>query len=280
MRNLRAIVGLACVLLALGRTVVEPGGAAAADGPVYSTQDEVFADTQAAPCENADRLAAVTALFARCGAADVSVVPAGKTKNVVVTIRGAGPGFLVVGAHYDKVRVGCGAVDNWSGVVLLAHVYKTFRQLRPNRTILFVAFGEEEAGLKGSKAMVDAISKADRPQYCAMVNLDSFGLARPQVLENTTTPKLRDFVKVVAEQCKVPIATASLEGVADADSSSFKAAGIPAVTLHGLPADWYRIIHSERDEADQIRSPSMYLGYILALNLLGRLDACECGAFR
>lgn len=220
--------------------------------------------------------------FRRIGAtdADLLVVSAGRARNVVVTMKGSGAGLLVIGAHYDKVKVGCGAIDDWTGIVLLAHVYKTFRQLRPKHTILYVALGGEEDGLKGSNAMVETIPKPDRASYCAMVNLDSFGLARPQVLESTTTPKLGDFVRVVAEQRKVPIATASLAGVADADSSSFKAVGIPAVTSHGLPADWYRIIHSPDDKSDQIHSASMCLGHILTLDLTGQLDGCECGAFR
>ena len=281
MTNRQVRVRVAATVLAVCCLVL-PVRVAQADGPAYSTQDEIFADTQTAPCKDEDRRDAAIALFKRAGAtdADVCVVESGKIKNVVVTLKGAGAGYLVVGAHYDKVSTGCGAVDNWTGVVLLAHVYKTLRQLRPNRTILFVAFGEEETGLRGSHAMVKAIAKEDRAAYCAMVNLDSFGLARPQVLENVTSPKLLDFVRTVADKAKVPIASASLAGVADADSSSFKAAGIPAVTLHGLPANWQQIIHSAADQPGQIHPASMYLGYVLTLNLVAQLDSCECGAFR
>jgi hypothetical protein len=274
-------VRVAAILVAVC-CVVLPSRVAMADGPVYSTQEEIFADSQAAPCEDKARLDAAIALFKRAGAsdADICVFEDGKIRNVVVTLRGSGSGFLVVGAHYDKADIGCGAIDNWSGVVLVAHVYKTLRQLRPNRTILFVAFGEEETGLRGSHAMVKAIAKPDRAAYCAMVNLDSFGLARPQVLENVTSPKLLAFVRTVADKAKVPIASATLAGVADADSSSFKAAGIPAVTLHGLPSDWDKIIHTAKDQAGLIHSASMYLGYVLTLNLVAQLDSCECGAFR
>jgi hypothetical protein len=100
------------------------------------------------------------------------------------------------------------------------------------------------------------------------------------VLDNTTTAKLRDYVRVIARRLDVPIATAGLAGIADTDSSSFKDGGIPAVTLHGLTDDWRRILHGPRDTPDMIKSASLYLGYVLTVNLLARLDGCECNAFR
>jgi Iap family predicted aminopeptidase len=280
--NTRRLLTTSLIVVLLTVSVLCDSVDARPEGIVYSTQEQVFAETQAAPCRDEDRLAAVQDLFKRCGAADadLEVREEHGIKNVVVTIKGSGQGTLVVGAHYDKVSKGCGAIDNWTGVVLLAHVYKTLRQVRPSRTILFVAFGAEEEGLRGSRAMVSDIAKPDRWSYCAMVNLDSFGLARPQVLDNVTTPKLRDFTKTVAQKCKVAIATASLEGLADADSSSFKAAGIPAITLHGVSNDWAKILHTPSDQAGKIQSASVYLGYILTLNLVAELDACDCSRFR
>jgi Zn-dependent M28 family amino/carboxypeptidase len=276
--HLRTPVGvalLACLLLlALSRP-------ARAGDLVYSTEQQIYEDAVAGPCSNDERLNAVIALFKKYGATDEEIVvtEAKNVKNVVVAIPGTGPGTVILGAHYDKVSVGCGAVDNWSGVTLVAHAYKTLRQLRPRKTIVFVAFGGEETGLRGSKAMVDSIPVAERTKYCAMVNLDSFGLSRPQIMENTTTPKLRDFVMAVADACKVPIATARIDS-ADADSSSFKKGGVPAVTLHAVSADWQRILHTNADKAERIRPASTYLGYILVLNVLVKLDACECDDFR
>jgi hypothetical protein len=271
------------VLLIVALFVVTSSlSASASDGPVYSTQAEVFADTQEAPCHGRDRLAAVMALFKRYGAADADIALAGsnKIKNVIVTIQGSSQGFLVVGAHYDKANTGCGAIDNWTGVVLLAHVYKALCKLRSKRTILFVAFDGEEEGLKGSKIMVKQIAKTERALYCAMVDLDSFGFAMPQVLENVTTAKLLKYVRDVAAKYNVPFASESLAGVADADSSSFISARIPAVMLHGLSTDGLRIIHTQHDTPNLIQPASMYAGYILALDLVAQLDECDCGAFR
>ncbi len=259
-----------------------PGvGAAQAAEIIYSTQEQIYKDAVSGPCRDQERLEAVTALFKQAGAkeADIRIVEFKKGKNVVVTIPGSSEGHIVVGAHYDKADPGCGAIDNWTGVVILAHVYKTSRQIQPQRTVLFVGFGREEAGFEGSMAMVESIPKQERGSYCAMVNLDSFGLAIPQILSNVTTVALEKFTRTVAGKAKVQIASASV-GVANADSSSFMSKGIPAITLHGLSAHWPEIIHTAKDQPDRIQAASVYLGYVLALNLLAQLDNCDCNAFR
>src|SRR5262245_43621647 len=98
----------------------------------YSTEEELSADVALAPCKTDDRFVAVRELFGRCGASseNIKVVDAGKYKNIVVTAPGTRTDAIVVGAHYDKVKEGCGAVDNWSGVTLVAHLYKTFHQMQ------------------------------------------------------------------------------------------------------------------------------------------------------
>jgi hypothetical protein len=248
---------------------------------VLSTEDQLLADAQTAPCLDADRLDAARALLIRYGAneTDLKVLEAGKVKNIVLTLKGSEAGYVVVGAHYDKVKDGCGAVDNWTGITVLAHVYKTLRQRPLRRSYIFVAFGGEEEGLQGSKAMVETIAKEDRPSYCAMVNFDSFGLARPQVLTNISTGKLSKLASQVAKKLQIPFASVPV-AMTDSDSSSFRRVGIPAVTLHGLSIDWKRIIHTGYDQPKRIKSANLYRGYVLGANLLSELDGYDCAAFR
>jgi len=256
-------------------------GVAVGDELTYSTQEQIYADAVKGPCRDRDRLEAITALFKRAGAteADIRIVEFKKGENVVVTLPGSAEGHIVIGAHYDKSDLGCGAIDNWTGVVILSHIYRTSRQIQPQRTVLFVGFGREEAGLEGSMAMAESIPKEERGSYCAMVNLDSFGLAMPQILSNVSTIALEKFTRTVADKAKVPISSAPVD-IASADSSWFKRKGIPAVTLHGLSAQWQEIIHTARDKPDRIQAASVYLGYVLSLNLLAQLDNCDCSAFR
>jgi Zn-dependent M28 family amino/carboxypeptidase len=78
------------------------------------------------------------------------------------------------------VAAGCGAFDNWTGLVAIAHMYRTVTSLRPSKTIMFVGFGEEEQGLVGSRAMADQIASDQAAEYCATINIDSLGNAMPQ----------------------------------------------------------------------------------------------------
>jgi len=247
----------------------------------YSTEEQLAADVALSPCKNDDRFGAARELFSRCGAnsENSSVVEAGKYKNFVATIPGTGSGTVVIGAHYDKAKEGCGAVDNWSGVTLVAHLYKTFHQMHPQRTFIFVAFGGEEVDLNGSRAMANAIPKAERSSYCAMINFDSFGLGRPQIIEEISSPKLTRLVAKIAEESKVPFSAATL-GIGDSDSTSFKRVGIPAVTLHGLSNEWNRVIHTDNDKVSVIQPSSLYAGYVLAINVMKKVDSTDCAQLR
>jgi len=249
--------------------------------PVISTPAQIRSDFAAVPCKNSERLNGAKLLFEKMGASPdaISIEKHKKIQNLVVRMPGASPEMIVVGAHYDKASQGCGAVDNWSGIVTIAHLFRTLRDLKLQKTILFVAFGEEEGGLFGSHAMVDAIRKEELEQYCTMINIDSLGLAQPQILDNTSSRKLAALTLDLAKEMKISVAHANI-GEADADSSSFLKRKIPAITLHGLSRDYESVIHTRNDQASAVNELSVYLGYRLSLALVMRLDESSCGLFR
>jgi Iap family predicted aminopeptidase len=230
-------------------------------GVSISTPDEIKAEFDSVLCKNEERLSAAKVLFEKAGAhaSDIVVEKYRSVENLVVRKPGTSQEIIVIGAHYDKVSAGCGAVDNWSGVVTIAHLYKSLKDAPLTKTMLFVAFGKEEEGLIGSHAMVGAISKDQLAQYCEMINIDSFGLAVPQVADNMSSKKLGAFTADLAREMKLPFNHASIVG-ADGDSSSFLSKKIPAITLHGLNNDWSSVIHSRNDQASKINAVSVYLG--------------------
>jgi hypothetical protein len=246
-----------------------------------STSAEIKAEFEAVPCKNEERLNAAKALFEKLGAppSEISIQQYQNVENLVIRKQGSSLENIIVGAHYDKVSEGCGAVDNWTGIVALAHLYKSLKDVSLKKTIIFVAFGKEEKGLLGSHAMVDAITKDQVTQYCEMINLDSFGLSAPQVADNLSSKKLGTFTADLAKEMKVPFAHASIEN-ADADSSSFIGKKIPALTIHGLTNDWPAILHTRKDQSSKINPDAVYLGYRLILALVFRLDSSSCGEFR
>jgi Zn-dependent M28 family amino/carboxypeptidase len=244
-----------------------------------STQDEIASDFRAVPCKNAERITAAKALFEKMHAPEISVEKFKDVENVVVKIPGKTPETIVIGAHYDLVESGCGAVDNWTGIVTVAHLYRAIRQFAVDKTVLFVAFGKEEQGLIGSRAMAKAIEKNELKQYCAVINVDSFGMATPFALAGSSSNKLMKLTEAAAKEMQMPFSTIYIAN-ADSDSTAFKDRGIPAVTLSGLSNQWQSVLHSKNDQSDKIIPLSVYLGYRLALAVWYRLERAPCDAYR
>lgn len=87
--------------------------------------------------------------------------------------------FLVVGAHYDTVVSCPGANDNGSGVAALLELARLLRDSRPDRTIRFVAFVNEESpfflsGEMGSRRYA-ARCRQRQEKIVAMLSLETIG---------------------------------------------------------------------------------------------------------
>lgn len=248
---------------------------------VISAREEIADEFKNVPCKNADREEAARALFLKMGApsSEITIEKLKGVENLVVRKKGVSEEQIIIGAHYDKVDLGCGAIDNWTGIVAIAHVYKAFRNVTPNKTLLFVAFGREEDGLIGSEAMARTITKDDRKQYCAMVNIDSLGMGYPQVTDENSSYKMRVLAETVAEKMKVPFGHSSFVG-ADSDAHSFKSRSIPTMDIHGLTSRWRSYLHSSSDNVSNIKIESVYLGFRFVLAAVISIDTAPCDSYR
>ena len=257
-----------------------PTGAQEANFKV-STPEEIKEDFTTVPCEDKKRLEAVKTLFERAGvpASEIKIDKYKDVENFVWTKKGESSEKIVIGAHYDKWAEGCGAVDNWTGVVTLSHLYRTLKDIPLKKTLMIVAFGKEEKGLIGSRAMTNAIGKDRVAEYCAMINIDSLGISAPQVADNMSSSKLAQFTEDVAKEMKMPFGRASIQE-ATSDSVPFVERNIPAVTIHGLSNEWPKILHSGNDQASKINPLSVYLAYRLALAMVVGLDKSPCAAYK
>jgi Iap family predicted aminopeptidase len=274
-----------CFVFSLLHPILQTTFAQDGNGIHLSTLEEIKSEFDTVPCKNEERQNAVKALFEKMGAdsSEITIDKFKNVENVVVRKAAVTPETanekIVIGAHYDKTSMGCGAVDNWTGIVALAHIYRTLREVPLDKTILFVAFGEEEKGLVGSAAMVEPIKKEQAAEYCAMINMDSIGLAVPQVIESISSKKLIDFLASLAKEMNIPFERKYFTG-GSSDSDSFIKKNIPAITIHGLSNNWKNILHTGNDKAEKVNVESVYQGYRLALALLIRIDKSSCQAFR
>lgn len=125
-------------------------------------------------------------------------------RNVLAWLPGADPStenYLLVGAHFDHLGVNAegevfaGADDNASGVAVLLGVARALARgpVRPRHAVLFVAFGAEEQGLRGSMHLVRHPPRSLR-RLLAMINLDMVG--RGRFLERERFALLKRAIKV------------------------------------------------------------------------------------
>ena len=272
---MRTISTSLLALLALANFIV------AQSTPSAVTEESIRADMDLHVCKNGERLDAVKNLFKLKGVPEdeMQVVKVDHVENLILTKKGKTDETIVIGAHYDKVGVGCGAIDNWTGIVVLANLIAKYKSIETGKTLVFAAFGREEEGLLGAHAFVKAIPKEKRIQFCAMVNLDSFGMGYPQVLANVSDLKLTEFAKEVAGEVKMPLGTPSIVD-ADADSSAFRAKDIPAITLSGLTSRWKEYLHTGQDKIKNVNHQGVFVGYNFASLFLSRVEPKPCNAFR
>jgi hypothetical protein len=182
------------------------------------------------------------------------------TDNVAAVLPGSDPNlkdeYVVIGAHYDHIgfgefgalmpqaqgRIHHGADDNASGTAVLLDLAHRLSQLqvKPARSIVFVAFSAEELGLYGSRHFVErwpAIASTK-----AMVNLDMVGRLRDNrltVFGARSGKNLGVIVGASARQLGLDINES--DGVGGSDHMSFYNKKIPVLHFFtGTHADYHR----------------------------------------
>jgi glutaminyl-peptide cyclotransferase len=165
-------------------------------------------------------------------------VPGG-LRNVIGTVRGREPGYVVVGAHYDTaaIRGFVGANDGASGTAIVAELARTIR--RPRHTVHFIFFdGEElprgaqgdfeEEGLRGSKVAAPVFADAR-----AMVLLDFVGDRKLTLRRDAnSSPDLWRRLRAAARRVGAgSIFPPGTQGAVTDDHIPFLEQGVPSIDL-------------------------------------------------
>ena len=114
-----------------------------------------------------------------------------------------------------------------------------------------MGFAYEEQGLVGSRLYVESLGEEGVEQIEAMVNLEVLGVGGPFLWTNGSTDALEAIAHRVAEEIGLPLEDHVIPGVG-ADSIPFERAGIPVITFDGLPLDRFELIHSEKDQFENV----------------------------
>ncbi|MGK3988926.1 M20/M25/M40 family metallo-hydrolase [Sorangium sp. So ce136] len=179
--------------------------------------------------------------------------------------------YIVLGAHYDHLGFGGnsysrapgvhavhpGADDNASGTAMLLEVARRLAALptRPDRNVLFIAFGAEELGTIGSRHFVDhpPAALAGMKPVVAMINADMVGRMREDKLLVDglgTSPAWKPIVDDAARGLGFTLQY-GVEGFGASDHASFTASRVPVAFLFtGVHEDYHR----PSDTADKINA--------------------------
>ena len=147
--------------------------------------------------------------------------------NIVVDLVGNGHGTIMVGAHYDRVAFGEGAVDNAASCAMLLELLRTIsKSPLKNRSLRAAFFDLEELGLLGSKAYVESLAKSNLPN--AYLNFDIFAYGDTlYVLAPRQDAPLAKSMRQAADELKFPV---RLEPkYPPSDHLSFMHAGVPTL---------------------------------------------------
>jgi Zn-dependent M28 family amino/carboxypeptidase len=221
--------------------------------------------------------------------------------NIVVTI-GEGPSDIVIGAHFDAIRLrdgtlSRGAVDNAASAVILTRVAETLQSESLSHRIRIVFFDLEEIGLRGSQSYVE-IHETDRID--AAINLDVNGYGDMLFFGPTSEERNTGLFELIAESCEDrAIGCRRFARYPNSDHLSFQRAGIPNVSFSILPADqaeelWIAengtpeqraalegvpavlaLIHTPEDTSEHIDPAGMAITYRAVLDLVRKLDRLE-----
>jgi aminopeptidase N len=191
-------------------------------------------------------------------------------RNVIGIIPGSKPEWsdqaVVLCAHYDHLGLGWpvvrqgnegkihyGADDNASGVsVLLELAHTMANSVKPDRSILFIAFTGEESGLLGSSYYVENLEKSRWRDIRAVINLDTVGRLteneKLMVIGGSSAREWRFIFMGIGYT--TGIETEMITQDLDAsDQVNFIKAGIPGIQLFSGPHTDY---HQPTDTVDKI----------------------------
>jgi len=183
-----------------------------------------------------------------------------QAQNVIGVIKGQrSDSLIVLAAHYDHLGkinnvVFPGANDNASGVALILSLAKVYVKEKPKFDMVFIAFGGEEAGLRGSQYFVSQ-PFIDLKKVKFFINFDMVGTGEDGIQVVNGKEFSKQFEKLEAINYNYQyLKEVKIRGAAcNSDHCPFYEKGVPSFfvyTLGGSPA--------YHDANDTAQSPSLY----------------------
>jgi hypothetical protein len=191
--------------------------------------------------------------------------------NLIARLPGPVPGAIIVSAHLDRAGSGEGAVDDFSGVVMVAMLLGHFRERQPRHDLVFIAFDGEERGLKGSRRFIET-SPNMPDSVLAVVNLECLGVTFPRSWEEGSSESLEGLFIEAGRLNRFDSSPVSIAGV-KADSLPFLDAGYPAITIQGIRPEDVPLLGTAWDRARVVRTDILSVTFDALTEFIRELDS-------
>jgi hypothetical protein len=214
--------------------------------------------------------------------------------NIVVTL-GSGSTDIVIGAHYDKVDVGSGLIDNGCSALILTRLAESLRSEELNHRIRIVFFDQEETGLNGSAQFIKA---HEGDPIVSMINLDVNAYGDMTMMGPSGSTGINRLYRLAQSICVENDFNFTVFPIfGGSDDISFQRAGIENISIGSAPAQeayqfWLKLnaedefkppgmpkvftmIHSNNDSIDVVDPAAMTRIYFIVLEMVKRLDKTD-----
>ncbi len=198
-------------------------------------------------------------------------LPRATARNVVAEIRGreAADELVILGAHLDSWELGRGALDNGCNVAMVIDAARqiTALKLRARRTLRFVLYTGEEAGMWGSMAEVRT----------RRAHLDD---VKAQIIYDIGSGRTSGFslggradLKAAVEAALVPVAafgpfSHSTDAFVGTDNYDYLVEGVPTLVANQEGAPYLPDYHAESDTFDKVDIREMKINTAIAAVLM------------
>jgi aminopeptidase S len=192
--------------------------------------------------------------------------------NIVASIPGKpGSKTLLLGAHYDRVARGRGAVDNAAScAVLLQLVERLKANPLPGTSVSVAFFDLEELGLFGSRAYFQSIPASELPAQAMNFDVFAYGETLFVTPSRADGPLLAALQRAALEY-GFPLRAFPMAQYPSSDHQSMARAGVETlgvtlidgseidaiVTPGPVPPRVLAMIHTDADTMDQVREQDM-----------------------
>ena len=289
--RVRSVLSVLCVTLTLpaaARAQKAPASPAGSGGGsrlyYYATpRSALETEVQTVPPNDPARFDRLKVLFSSkgCSGDQLKIEPPSgghsDPGNLVCTWQGDSTSTVVVLAEYQRKGKGEGAIENWSGAVLLPYLYFAMQARPRENTWVFV----ESGGKSGVVEYLRWLCAAQKKQIRSVVVLTSLGVSPAiffyspveDVYLPTPTAHLQmSLALTTLSDARVPRPEAlnPLRWLASDDTQPFRYIHVPSIILHSIPDQDAGLPGSARDTAAAIDGNAYFLNYrAIAVFLVG-----------